>query len=285
MLRAVALLALLAIAGPAMARPPVWVVRDADSELLLFGSIHVLPPDMDWRPPRLEVALRQADDLWFELPMDARADAESARLAMAAGALPPDRTLSGLLSPAGAARLSRAAQAYGVPMTLLERLKPWYAEVVLSGAQFLRSGAQASAGVEKTLEASTPPTAARRAFESTVEQIALFDSAPLPEQVKSLETTLEELERTPEAYDTLVAAWLRGDLAAIEAEALTPLRREAPAIYARLVTNRNARWAQALDTRLKGRGRTVVVVGVGHLIGPEGLPARLRALGHRVEGP
>jgi uncharacterized protein YbaP (TraB family) len=29
----------------------------------------------------------------------------------------------------------------------------------------------------------------------------------------------------------------------------------------------------------------VVVVGAGHLLGPGGLPQRLRALGYRVEGP
>jgi uncharacterized protein YbaP (TraB family) len=28
-----------------------------------------------------------------------------------------------------------------------------------------------------------------------------------------------------------------------------------------------------------------VVVGVGHLIGPDGVPARLRALGYSVTGP
>jgi len=68
-------------------------------------------------------------------------------------------------------------------------------------------------------------------------------------------------------------------------EALAPLRRVAPTLFRRLVTERNARWAATLDARLKGRGRTVVVVGVGHLIGPEGLPERLRALGYSVKGP
>ena len=49
----------------------------------------------------------------------------------------------------------------------------------------------------------------------------------------------------------------------------------AEGVFRRLVTDRNAAWTAPLDRRLKGRGRTVVVVGVGHLVGDEGLPARL----------
>ena len=78
---------------------------------------------------------------------------------------------------------------------------------------------------------------------------------------------------------------MAGDLTALDRDALRPLRRASPGLFARLVTARNARWTAELDRRLKGRGRTVVVVGVGHLIGKDGLPARLRALGYSVEGP
>ena len=62
-------------------------------------------------------------------------------------------------------------------------------------------------------------------------------------------------------------------------------RAAAPGLYARLVTERNERWLTTLKARLDGSGRTVVVVGVGHLVGQDGLPARLRALGYSVEGP
>ena len=45
-------------------------MRDADSEMVIFGSVHVLPPGLDWRPKALDAALAKADDLWFELPID-----------------------------------------------------------------------------------------------------------------------------------------------------------------------------------------------------------------------
>jgi len=82
-----------------------------------------------------------------------------------------------------------------------------------------------------------------------------------------------------------VRAWMAGDLKAIDREALKPLRKASPSLFQHLVTDRNARWTAALDQRLKGHGRAVVVVGMAHLVGPDGVPARLRALGYRVEGP
>ena len=54
----------------AWAMPPVWIVRDADSEMILFGSVHVLPPGLTWRPEILNKALPRADDIWFEIPVD-----------------------------------------------------------------------------------------------------------------------------------------------------------------------------------------------------------------------
>jgi len=267
------------------ARPPVWVVRDADSELVLFGSVHVLPPGLDWRPEQLDAALAKADDLWFELPIDPASEAKVGQLAVAHGLLPEGQSLSSLLSPEGRKRLEAASTDLGLSLAMLDRLEPWFAEVALAGAQFQKAGANASSGVEKTISASAPASARRRAFESPEEQIAIFDAAPLPEQIASLEQSLVELNDNPKAYDELVAHWMAGDLKALDEDALGPLRTAAPGLYARLVTDRNERWLRALKARLDGSGRTVVVVGVGHLVGQDGLPTRLRALGYEVEGP
>jgi uncharacterized protein YbaP (TraB family) len=272
-------------AGAVHAQPPVWVVRDADSELVLFGSIHVLPPNLDWTPPALTRDLAKADDLWFELPIDPAAQSEVAALAVQRGLAPAGQPLSGLLSADGKARLARVCAKYGLSPAALEGFQPWYAEVAIAWVMFRQAGAEADEGVEKQVAARAPASAGRRAFETPAQQIALFADTPLPEQVASLEQSLEEIEETPDQMNQLVADWMAGDIEALDRDALDPLREASPAIFKRLITERNARWVQALDARLKGAGRTVVVVGMGHMIGPDGLPARLRALGYSVEGP
>ena len=280
----VGLVALLA-AGAAQAQPPVWVAKDADSELVLFGSVHVLPPGLDWEPPALARALAAADDVWFELPVDAATEAETARLATELGVLPPDQSLFKLLTPKDAERLARVTAMYQVSPAVVDRLQPWLAEIALAGGAYRQAGADAASGVEKTLAAAARPQAERRAFETPAEQIAILSQAPRNEQIASLRQTLEEMETKPDQFVALVRAWMDGDVATLDREAIAEMRKAAPTLFRILVTDRNVRWTQVLDQRLKGHGRTVVVVGVGHLIGPGGVPARLRALGYSVTGP
>ncbi|HEY2480597.1 MAG TPA: TraB/GumN family protein, partial [Caulobacteraceae bacterium] len=79
--------------------------------------------------------------------------------------------------------------------------------------------------------------------------------------------------------------WMTADLLALKRDANDLLQRVAPQLYQRLVVDRNRRWADRLAERMGSRGRIVVVVGIGHLVGPDGLPALLRARGLAVEGP
>ncbi|MEO8113550.1 MAG: TraB/GumN family protein, partial [Phenylobacterium sp.] len=172
-----------------------------------------------------------------------------------------------------------------VSPALLDRFQPWLAEIALAGAAYRKAGAGSADGVEKALSAVAPATAQRRAFESPADQLSMFADAPQEEQLASLRQTLREMEDQPDEYVNLIRAWMNGDLAALDREALAPLRKASPSLFRRVVTERNARWTQMLEARLKGKGRSVVIVGVGHLVGKDGLPAKLRALGYSVQGP
>ena len=278
------LTATLTLAFPAFAEPRVWIVREADSEMLLFGSVHVLPPGLAWRPAALDVALLVAEDLWFELPVDAASEREVAHLALATGTLPPGQSLFAMLPPDDATRLLRIAGTYGVDRASLDRLKPWLAEVALAAALYRQIGAAAEHGVEATISATAPRSARRKSLETPADQIALFNSASVPDQIASLSGSMDDIDANPDAFATLIAAWMAGDVTALERETQS-LRGLSPALFQRLIVQRNAAWTATLNARLKGRGRTVVVVGAGHLVGEDGVPARLRALGYSVTGP
>ena len=270
----------------AVAKPPIWTVRaPSGATAVLFGSIHLLPPGLDWRPPALDAAVAAADEIWFELPINADSDKLANAASAKRGALPRDRHLLMLLTPDEAVRLRRAAAMLDCAPDALDRMQPWMAELTLSVADDTRSGGTAFNGVESQMQAITPLTVQRRAFETAEQQIGFLAGAPFKDQLASLAWTLHEIEDDPASYRRVVDEWVAGDLPGLQRDAIDPLLQVSPALYQRLLTDRNRRWARALKARLKHPGHIVVVVGVGHMIGPEGVPALLRAQGFEVDGP
>lgn len=274
-----------ALSGAAVAKPPIWVAHGPRSTLVMFGSVHLLPAGLDWEPAALAAALTRADQLWFELPIDQATDREAARLAGLRGAYPAGDRLANHLTADQRARLARVARSLSLAPAALDRMRPWLAEVTVSLAADEQAGAMASTGVEQQVQGAAPASAVRRALETARQQIGFLAGAAAADQVASLDETLHEIEERPRAYGQAVAEWMASDLAGLDADALEPLRRTSPTLYARLITHRNEHWAQVLGRRLARPGVTVVIVGVGHMVGPAGVPALLRAKGFAVEGP
>jgi uncharacterized protein YbaP (TraB family) len=273
-------------AWAAAAEPALWRVRGpAGGEVVLLGSIHVLTPDLDWRSPAIDEALATADAVWFETPFDMASRLEGAIVAQSRGLAPKGRTLSSYLSAPERALLARAAARLDLPMSALEPLAPWYAEVLLTLADLQSHGGRPDLGVEAQIAMGIPAHARRDAFETAAEQIALFADRTPRQQARTLVLSLKEMEEKPEGFLRLQRAWADGDLRHIESEALTPMRVREPELYRRLVVARNRAWIGAIEGLLKTPEKAFIVVGVGHLIGPDSVPAMLRKKGFAVEGP
>src|SRR3954471_12540759 len=61
------------VAGPVQARetkPALWQVYDKDTSIYLFGTIHLLPPNTQWRSAKLDQATTGAGTLVVETIID-----------------------------------------------------------------------------------------------------------------------------------------------------------------------------------------------------------------------
>lgn len=284
-LAVLAALSLLFAPLSALADPPVWTIHDADSTIVLFGSVHILKPDTNWQPKALTQALAKADDLWFEIPLDDTTQAQASQAALQHGLLPQGQTLSGLLDPKDRDRLARLAAKLKLPMASLDRLQPWLADTTLSDTLLLQQGAQTDSGVEETLQKEVPASVPRHAFETAAGQIAMLADAPREAQLASLKDTLKTAEEEPGQFAKLISLWMKGDAKGLDREAVEDLRHVSPELYDIMIKRRNTAWVDQILVRLKGSGETVMVVGVGHLVGPDSVPAMLRARGIKVDGP
>ena len=106
------------------------------------------------------------------------------------------------------------------------------------------------------------------------------DTDPL--QAEILLQSLAEAANIEEQVGPMVAAWQAGDERGLE-EALEEDFGDYPELAETLIYERNARWADQVDEMLEGDEDVLLVVGAMHLVGKRGLPALLRARGHRVD--
>ena len=100
--------------GAALADPALWRVSDSDSSIWLFGSVHILDPNVTWRTPAFNEVLSGADEVYFELVLNADGMASLGRLTIERGFLPAGQTLSDILSPDQSKRLDKALAELGL---------------------------------------------------------------------------------------------------------------------------------------------------------------------------
>ena len=258
------------------AHPAVWKVSDADTTIYLFGTIHALPQGIDWFGSKVSSSFDASQELVTEI---VQSNPEQLQAAVRAKAmLPEGKTLRAMLAPEQRAKFDAVLTGYGIPLTALDRFKPWYAAVFLSALPVLRDGYATQNGVEELLDARAKAAGRPHlALETAEYQLGLFDSLSPETQLRYLNEVVADLPSARNELTAMVEAWKKGD-----AETLARLMNEdedEPALMERLVTNRNRTWAGWIKARLQRPGTVFVAVGAGHLAGQGCVQDQLRARG------
>jgi uncharacterized protein YbaP (TraB family) len=269
------------VAGVAQAAPAMWEVRDHDTRIYLFGSMHVLAPSVKWRTRAFDRAYAQADKLWFET----RADADPAEIQALVDryGVDLDRSLTEKLPPRTVAALKAALDRDGASLDQVDRLRPWAAAMMLSVLPMTQKGASVQAGadaaVTRQARAAEKPIAA---FETLEQQIKLFADLPEAVEVQYLDDVAAETLSPPRHGVALQSAWLRGDMNRLGPLLVDAMKRDRPALYDTLLKRRNQAWAKILEAEMTKPGVQLVTVGALHMAGDDGLPALMRARGFTV---
>ncbi|GGI69261.1 hypothetical protein GCM10007973_02980 [Polymorphobacter multimanifer] len=267
-----------AVPPPARAQPPVWVIRDADTELTLFATVHALPAGVDWFSPEAQRRFDAAGRLIVEtkLPDDRFALAPIIEQLGIDANLPP---LKERLDAATYATLAKTAAELRIPMPALDRMRPWLVSITLGEAVLTRAGVSAGAGVEVALLAR----AAKQdkplvALESAQEQLGFFAGLPEADQKAMLTSTLTDIPEARAEVAAMVALWQKGDMDGI-ARDFASEAKASPKLHEVLLAGRNRRWAHFLVSEMARPGKSFLAVGAGHFGGPDGLLALLAARG------
>src|SRR5947209_6998651 len=200
--------------APHLARPALWEVSDPDTTIYLFGTIHLLPSDMQWRTAKLDQALASSQELVVETIVD---DKNPTKLMSAMASLGLAKGLPPILERVPAAErpaLEAAIKKSGVPAQAYNSMKTWMAAFLLLSNQFKELGL--SGGVEAVLRsdfaAHNKPIGE---LETNLEQLGFFDRLPESAQRNLLEGAIENSASMKKEFGGMLGSWARGDVEGI----------------------------------------------------------------------
>jgi hypothetical protein len=274
----------LLLATTASAKPLLWSVKQGDTTIYLFGTVHLLPSDTDWMSSKLDDALNRSKRLSIELVDD---DPVTMQLLVMKYGLDPSHPLSQKLHAADREKLKLAAVEAKLPNgeQTLEPMRPWLASLVLTVAPLMQAGMDPSQGVDKQLKARMIKAGKPvDGLETSEQQLRILAGMPESLQLDMLRETFHEIEEGPKKLRELIDAWKNGDTQVIAKLESIELQQESPELYKQLIVDRNKAWAQIIAKRLRdpAGGASIVAVGAGHLAGPDSLQKQLEGMGFTV---
>jgi uncharacterized protein YbaP (TraB family) len=265
---------------PQVAHPALWEVSDPDTTIYLFGTIHLLPKDYQWRSAKLDDAMASAQELIVETIVD---DKNPQKLMQAMASIGFANNLPPLVQRLPAAKrpaLLAAMKKSGMPPQALDKMKTWTASVILLGTKYREMGL--AGGVEGVLrdDFSTKGKPIGE-LESNLEQLSYFDKLPETAQRALLEGAVDEKESMAAELGGMLRAWSSGDVNGI-AKTFDRDLAETPEVKQALIQQRNANWSRWIEQRLGQPGAILVAVGAGHLAGKDSVLEMLRKDGYKV---
>lgn len=261
-----------------------WQAGAGRGTLFLLGSIHFGTPQMYPLPMVMTSSFKKSDALVVEADVLNADPMQTAQLMAEKAFYQDGGRLRDHLSPQSWQRLAQVAGSLDMPVEMLNMQKPWFVSMSLTAMALKRLGFSEDRGVDAHFLTLARGKKKVIELESMAMQLSLFERLTVDEQVMMLEETLREIEHGEAFFDRMLGYWQSGDVDGVQRlfdEGM--MNSKAGERFNRIImTERNLQMAEKLHALAERGGRYFVVVGAGHLSGPEGIVALLRQRGYRV---
>lgn len=279
-----ALLALASLCGAAQGdataarRPILYEVRapEGQTSSYLFGTIHSEDARVIDLPGPVAQAFADSPSFALEVVPDSEAIIKS----MVTMTFTDGRTLREVLPDDLYGETAAALEGIGMPPAAFRDFKPWAVVTLISvpaeTGDFLDLRLYRAA-----LEAGKPI----KGLESIEEQLAVFDDLSETDQIALLREALKSRNELPEMTETLIRAYLAGDLEALMERSERYLQAGDPRLAALFreaaVDSRNHRMTERL-LPLLDQGGWFIAVGALHLAGQSGILRLIEQQGYQA---
>jgi uncharacterized protein YbaP (TraB family) len=262
-------------------RHSLWKVQ-GKSTVYLLGSVHALKKENYPLPAVIDTAFSNSPVVVFEADPGALEDPATAFKLMAKGKLPEGETLQTQLSPDNYKAFTNRLQESEMPVMIFEKFSPAMAAMTLTLLEMRKLDLDPENGLDKHFFHLAKDAGKQIVPLETVDfQMDLLTGFSKEEGDLMMKVTLKELGNMKKELTDLLNAWETGNTQKLS-KILHEAMQEAPAIYKRLLTDRNRNWLPKIQEFANGGTNAIVIVGAAHLVGKEGVVELLKAKGLKV---
>lgn len=263
--------------------PPIWVVEDYNSKLYLFGTVHLLPSDMDWQKDDMTDVFDKAGTVFFELDSEGQAGIDIVLLTQKLGQYSGGGRLSEKLDSYELKLLEAVSHNGNIPMGTLDSMKPWLASELLTIVAAGDAGLSGDLSADAALKSRAKRQKKNVLFlDSAEEQIRASSDLPNFAQMELFIETMERFNGIGAELNTIAQSWAKGDLKALKTQGASALKDRSPELYKSLILERNRNWTNKFMRFMDESGTGFAAVGVGHLLGEDSVQNMLRDQGYTV---
>lgn len=267
-------------------RPLLWKVSDADNDVYLLGSFHLLKPDDYPMPADIDRAFDDAESLLFEVDPREMTAPETVAMMQKYMAYDNGKSLSKVLPKATLERLATLVSASGSSVQALEQSEPWAVSLGLVIGVSQAMGFKPDLGLDRHLmDRAAKAGKPAGGLETVDDQMKAMDAVPYAEQAQGLDEFLQDPKKAMQQLQDMHSWWRTGDVERLDKDMRAEMAAKTPQSYKLLDVDRNNAWLPQIEKRLTGSKSddTLVVVGALHLLGADGLVEKLKAKGYKVE--
>lgn len=275
-------LVLLLVSQSLLAQTSVWQASNGENTVYLAGTVHMLRAADYPLPAAFDQAYAQADALYFEINIDDM-NAVGAQMTLMEQLMYTDgRNIESVLSPEAYDALTTFTADLGVPMMILQNMKPGMLVSTLEILSMQQLGFTPQ-GVDMYFhQRAKADGKAIAGFETVEQQIDFLAGMGVGEESEFIMMSLEELEKISTDIEVLVGPWRSGNTQQMNELFVESMKNSAPEAYDLLMASRNLDWMPEIEAMFEDADTELVLVGVAHLIGEDGLIQMLENRGYRL---
>ena len=171
-----------------------------------------------------------------------------------------------------------------MPIELFQNFKPWMVTMTLLVLELEKDGIMPADGLDMYFHNKAKKDGKQTGgLEDVYKHVELVSSFEEEFDESIIESFIQESGELQVVIEGLIKSWKAGDEAGIDGFLATNMRKEFPKLYEKLLIDRNRDWIHRLETLMNSGRKTLVIVGVGHLVGEKGVISLLKSRGYKIK--